>query len=111
MSAEFQRVMDPILNAFIDDLLVTTLGTEIEHIFLVDKILRKLNRENISLKLPKFELPKRECEWLGHRITEPEVKHLKRKMAPNDSLTAAKTVTQFKSIMYSTHSLHKTFRQ
>ena len=61
MPAEFQRVMDSILNefpqanAFIDDILVATKETEVEHISLVEKILRKLNRENISLKLPKFE--------------------------------------------------------
>ena len=53
MPADFQRVMDSILNAFpqanafIDDILVTTKGTEVEHISLVEKILRKLNRENI----------------------------------------------------------------
>ena len=65
--AEFQRVMDSILNefpqanSFIEDILVTTKGTELEHISLVEKILRKLNRENISLKLPKCEFAKREC--------------------------------------------------
>ena len=65
MPAEFQRVMDSILNefpkanAFIVDILVTTKGTEVEHISLVEKILRKLNRENISLKLPKCEFAKR----------------------------------------------------
>ena len=68
MPAEFQRVMDSILNelpqanAFIDDILVTTKGTEVEHISLVEKILRKLNRENISLKLAKCEIAKRKCE-------------------------------------------------
>ena len=57
MPAEFQRVMDAILsefpqaNAFIDDILVVTKGTEIEHISAVEKILRKLDRENLSLKL------------------------------------------------------------
>ena len=66
MPAEFQRVMDSILNefpqanAFIDDTLVTTKGIEVEHISLVEKILRKLSRENIPLKLPKCKLAKRE---------------------------------------------------
>ena len=88
MPAEFQRVMDSILNefpqanAFIDDILVTTKGTEVEHISLVEKILRKLNRENISLKLPK-------CEFAG-------VTPLKRKTSPIDALKAPKTVTQLK---------------
>ena len=44
MPAEFQRVMDTILSeltqehAFIDDILVVTKGTEIEHIAAVEKI-------------------------------------------------------------------------
>ena len=113
MPAEFQRVMDSILNefpqanAFIDDILVTTKGTEVQHISLVEKILRKLNHENISLKLPKCEFAKRECEWLGDRITETGVTPLKRKTSPIDALKAPKTVTQLKSFMGSIHSLHK----
>ena len=111
--AEFQRVMDPILikfpqaNAFIDDILVTSKGTEVEHISLNEKILRKLNRENISLKLINCEFAKRECEWLGHHITETGVTPLKRKTSPIDALATPKIVTQLKSFMGSTHSLHK----
>ena len=91
MPAEIKWVMDSILNefpqanAFIDYFLVTTNGTEVEHITLVEKILRKLNRENISLKLPKCEFAKRECEWLGHRKTETGVTPLKRKTSPIDA--------------------------
>ena len=61
MPAEFQRVMDTIFSefpqahAFIDDILVVTKGTEIEHISAVEKILRKLDRENMSLKLTKCQ--------------------------------------------------------
>ena len=113
MPAEFQRVMDSILNEFpqanasIDDILVTTKCTEVEHISLVEKILRKLNRENISLKLPKCEFAKRECEWLGHRIRETGITPLKRKTSPIDALAAPKSVTHLKSFMGSIYSLHK----
>ena len=109
--AEFQRVMDSFLNefppanAFMDDILVTTKGTEVEHISLVEKILRKLNRENISLKVPKCEFAMRECEWLGHCIKETGVTPLKRKTSPIETLAAPKTVTQLKSFMGSIHSL------
>ena len=113
MPAEFQRVIDsiwnefPQANAFIDDILVTTKGTEVAHLSLVEKIIRKLNRENISIKLPKCEFAKRECEWLGHRIKETEVTPLKGKTSPIDALAASKTVTQLKSFMGSIHRLHK----
>ena len=50
----------------------------------------------------------RECEWLGHRITESGKTTLKRKTAPIDAVAAPKkTVMQLKSIMGSIHSLHK----
>ena len=57
MPAEFQRTMDSIFleishaYAFIDDILVDTKESEIDHISTVKKILRKLDKENMSLKL------------------------------------------------------------
>ena len=113
MPAEFQRVMDTILaefpqaHAFIDDILVVTKGTEIEHISTVEKILRKLDRENMALKLIKCQFARKECEWLGHKITRTGVTPLVRKIDPIESLKAPKTVSQLKSFMGSIHSLHK----
>ena len=52
MLAEFQCVMDaklpkfPYVYALIDDILVTSNGSEIEHIALVKKILEKLHKKN-----------------------------------------------------------------
>ena len=113
MPAEFQRVMDTILSefpqaqAFIDDILVVTKGTEIEHISAVERILRKLDRENMSLKLTKCQFARKECEWLGHKITCTGITPLIRKTEPIESLKAPKTVSQLKSFMGSIHSLHK----
>ena len=56
MPAEFQRVMDAVLlelpqaHAFIDDILITTVESEIELISTVEKILKKLDKENMALK-------------------------------------------------------------
>ena len=113
MPAEFQRVMDTILSefpqahAFIDDILVVTKGTEIEHIWAVERILRKLDRENMSLKLTKCQFARKECEWLGHKITCTGITPLIQKTEPIESLKAPKTVSQLKSFMRSIHSLHK----
>ena len=80
MPAEFQRVTDAILSeypcahAFIDDILVISKGTKIEHIALVEKFLSKLDKENMALKLEKCQFAKNECEWLGHRITKSYTK-------------------------------------
>ena len=75
MPAEFHRAMDCILaeypqaHAFIDDILVVTKGTAFDHIATVEKILKKLDRENKSLKLMKCKFAQWECKWLGHKIT------------------------------------------
>ena len=72
MPAELQRVIFAILSefpqahAFIDEILVVTKGTEIEHISAIEKILWKLDRENMSLKLTKGQFARKESEWLGH---------------------------------------------
>ena len=61
MPAEFQKVIDNLLkefpqaNAFIDDILIASKGTKIEHIALVEKILKKLDVSNVALKLRKCE--------------------------------------------------------
>ena len=113
MPAEFQRVMDAILaefpcaHAFIDDILVISKGTKIEHIALVEKILAKLDKENMALKLEKCQFAKNTCEWLGHRITKSGITPMVRKTDPIDKLAAPRTLSQLKSFMGSIHSLHK----
>ena len=113
MPAEFQEVMDTIFSEFpqahalIDDILVVTKSTEIEHISAVERILRELDRKNMSLKLTKCQFARKECEWLGHKITCTGITPLIRKTEPIESLKAPKTVSQLKSFMGSIHSLHK----
>ena len=113
MPAEFQRVMDSILSefphahAFIDDILITTKGSENEHIPTVEKILKKLDKENMELKLSKSKFAQRECEWLGHRITPTEITPLVRKTVPIEALHPPRTLLQLKSFMGSIRSLHK----
>ena len=113
MPAELQRAMDCILaeypqaHAFIDDILVVTKGTAIDHIATVEKILNKLDRENMSLKLTKCKFAQRECEWPGHKITSTGITPLVRKTEPIEALTPPRTLSQLKSFMGSIHSLHK----
>ena len=60
MPAEFQRVMEPILAnhpqvyAFIQKTLEVIKGSEIEQISNVEKIWRNCDKENMALKLKKF---------------------------------------------------------
>ena len=113
MPAEFQRAMDCILSefpqahAFIDDILVVTKGTEVDHIATVEKILKKLDKENMSLRLTKCKFAQRECEWLGHKITPTDITPLVRKTEPKQALKRPRTLKQLKSFMGSKHSVHK----
>ena len=106
MPAEFQKVIDNLLKkfprakAFIDDILIASKGTRVEHIALVEKILKKLDVSNVSLKLRKCEFAKTECEWLG-------LAPLVRKTQAVEDLKTPKSRKQLKSLMGSMHSLHK----
>ena len=79
MPAEFQRVMDaifsefPCVHAFIDDIVVISKSSKIEQIALVEKILRKHDKENMAVKMEKCKFARNECEWLGHRITNSDI--------------------------------------
>ena len=97
----------PCAHAFIDDILVISKSSRIEHITLVEKNLKKVDRENMKLKLEKCKFARTECEWLGHRITKPGITPLVRKTDPIDQLAAPRSLSQLKSFMGSIHSLHK----
>ena len=65
MPKEFQKVIDNLLkefsqaNAFIDDIPIASKGTKVEHIAQVERILKKLDVSNVSLKLQNANLQKR----------------------------------------------------
>ena len=73
----------------------------------MEKILKKLDVSNVSLKLRKCEFAKTECEWLGFRIGESGIAPLVRKTQAVEDLKTPKSRKQLKSLMGSMHSLHK----
>ena len=97
MPAEFQKVIDnlikefPQANAFIEDILIVSKGTKIEHIVLVEKIFKKLDVSNVALKMRKCEFAKTECEWLGFRIGESGITPLVRKTQAIEDLKTPKS--------------------
>ena len=62
MPAEFQRAMDCILSefpqahVFIDDVLVVTRGTEVDHIATLEKILKKTGQGDYVVKTNKMQI-------------------------------------------------------
>ena len=94
-------------HAFIDDIFVVTKGSEIEHISAVEKISRKLNSKNMSIKLKKWKFAQKECEWFGQKITPTGVTPLIRETEQIETLKPPRTASQLASFMVSIRSLHK----
>ena len=58
--------------AFIDDIIIVTRGTKDEHIIKVKEVLKRLDEENISLKLGKCAAFAAESiEWVGYELLQP----------------------------------------
>ena len=79
MPAEFRKAMDRTINhakntfCFLDDIRIMSKGNEMELGSLVEAVLRKLDVENLALKISKCEFFKQEVNWLGHHLSESGV--------------------------------------
>ena len=75
MPATFQKTIDRTLHdinskfAYLDDILIITKGTLDEHENEIDKILYRLNEENLAINLQKCEFARENIVWLGFTIT------------------------------------------
>ena len=76
MPNEFQRIMDsligniPFTNCYLDDILVASKGSFIDHKNIVYKILSALNNYNFAVKWLKCKFFQKEKEWLGFKISK-----------------------------------------
>ena len=75
MPATFQKTIEKTLEGinskfeFLDDILVITKGSLSEHENELNKILEKLDKENLAINLKKCEFGKNTIEWLSFKIT------------------------------------------
>ena len=75
MPAEFQKAIDRTLNhaknifCLLDDILIVSKGEKKEHKTLVINVLKKLDDENLALKLAKCQFFQTENNSLGHKLT------------------------------------------
>ena len=105
MPAEFQKDMDRIINhakntfCFLDDILIVSKGNEIEHGNLVEAVLKKLDAENLALKLSKCEFFKQEVNWLGHHLSEVGVRPKITKTEAIVNLNPPKLLKQLRSFL------------
>ena len=98
MPAKFQKAIDRTINhakntfCFLDDILIVSKGSEIEHDKLVETVLKKLDDENLALKILKCEFFKNQVNWLGHHFSESGV-------SPNfTKIEAMQTLNPLKSL-------------
>ena len=74
MPATFQKIMDftlPNINSahtFLDYIIIITKGSLINHEKELDKVLARLDKENLAISLDKCEFAVTETTWLGYKI-------------------------------------------
>ena len=113
MPAEFQKAMDCTLNhakntfCFLDDILIVSKGTKIEHEKLVLDVMKKLDDENLALKLSKCEFLQTEVNWLGHKLTSSGITPKVTKTEAILSLQHPKSLKQLRSFLGSINHLSK----
>ena len=113
MPVEFQKAMDRTINhakntfCFLDDILIVSKGSETEHANLVEAVLKKLDAENLALKLSKCEFFKQEVNWLGHHLSEEGVRPKITKTEAVVNLNPPKSLKQLRSFLGSINHLAK----
>merc|ERR1711894_523373 len=113
MPTEFQKAMDrTLLNlantfCFLDDILIVSVGSVVEHNKIVEEVLKRILEEGFSLKLSNCEFSKKSIEWLGYFIDRNGYKPLHSKVQDILALTTPKSLTKLISFIGSINHLQK----
>ena len=76
MPTEFQKAVDytPIglknTYCFLDDILIVSKGSEVDHKQYVLKCLKRLDDKNLRINLPKCLFSKLQIDWLGYHNSQ-----------------------------------------
>ena len=101
MPAELRKAMDRTLNHA-----KNTKGEKHEHEKLIDA-LKKLDNENLALKLEKCKFFQTEVNWLGHKFTPESITPKVTKTEAILRLQHPKSLKQLRSFMGSINHLSK----
>ena len=88
MPATFQKTLDKTLENidnkfnFLDDILIITKDSTLDHELDIYKILSRLDKENLDIKLEKCEFAKSSITWLGYKITQSEISPTVKRQTP-----------------------------
>ena len=115
MPAAFQKTIDKTLpdmnskSAYLDDILIITKGTLEENKKEIDRILHRLNEENLAINLQKCKFAKEEIIWLGFTVTPIGETPTKQNCDAIINLENPKTLKQLRSFLGCIHQLIKFF--
>ena len=113
MPATFQKTLDKTLENidnkfnFLDDILIITQGTPIDHDLDIDRVLSRLDKENLEIKLEKCEIAKPTKTWLGYKITQTGISPTVKKTDSILNLKPPNTLKHLRSLMSSIRQLIK----
>ena len=103
MPNEFQRVMDstlgsiPFTNCYLDDILISSKGSFLDHKNIVLKILSTLDEYNFAVKWSKCKFFQKEIEWLGVKISKSGITPLFDKSKAIKDLPIPKNLKELRS--------------
>ena len=107
----FQEHIDRILEfkhpAWLDDILIVTKGTKLQHEKELKKVLKKLEDEGFRLSKTKSEFFKNEIEWIGHKINQNGIRPMEDKLDAILKLKEPKNEKELKSFLGAIQYLSK----
>ena len=105
MPKEFQKAMDNTLQGlsgvfcFLDDILIVSIGSIMDHNILVNKVITRLDEEGFALKLSKFNFSMNQLSWLGYDIDSEGYGPKRSKIDAVLALEPPKSLKQLRSFM------------
>ena len=96
MPTEFPKAVDLTLTncnntyAYLDDILIVTIGTLETHRQKLQTVLTKLDEENLAISLDKCRIACKQVEWLGYTINSEGTKPLIKKTEAIEKLLPPK---------------------
>ena len=105
MPKEFQKAMDNTLQGlsgvfcFLDDILIVSKGSILDHNILVDKVITRLDEEGFALKLSKCDFSLNQLSWLGYDINVEGYRPKLSKIEAVLDLEPPRTLKQLRSFM------------
>ena len=84
---------------FLDDILIVSKGSILDHNILVDKVITRLDEEGFALKLSKCDFSLNQLPWLGYDIDSEGYRPKRSKIEAVLALEPPRTLKQLRSFM------------